>query len=84
MKWQDVTSRYFDCWVLFEAMDAHSADGKRIVDNLSVLDTFPSWEEAMKSYRQLHTKASGREMYIAHTRKKDLEIRERRWMGVRL
>ena len=84
MEWKDLRTKHPNRWVLFEALEARSIDGKRIVDNISVVETFEESEEALKAYSEFHKKEPQRELYIAHTQKDDLEILERKWLGVRL
>lgn len=38
MKWKDIREKYPDSWVLFEALQAHSDEGKRIVNDIAVLE----------------------------------------------
>jgi len=84
MKWQAVRETYPDAWVLVEAISGHSAQGRRIVEDLAVLNTFDSSERAISAYKELHKSSPARELYVAHTRKEDLEIIERKWLGIRL
>lgn len=84
MKWEAIRKNYPDKWILFEAIDAHSFNGKRIVDEISVLDSYEESKEALKVYKELHLKEPERELYVAHTSKKDLDITERKWLGIRV
>jgi hypothetical protein len=84
MKWSEVRDKYPDTWVLFEALEAHSENGKRKVDDISILNTFDDSSKATKMYSEIHNKNPQRELYVAHTQKKELEIRERRWLGIRV
>lgn len=84
MKWEGLRNKYPETWVLFEAVEAHSENGKRIMDNISIVDTFNDSESAIKAYRELHKKDPKRELYVANTKKEILEIVERKWLGVRI
>lgn len=84
MNWQSVRETFPDAWVLIEAISGHSEQGKRIVEDLAVLNTFDSSERAINAYKELHRNNPGRELYVAHTKKKDLDIIERKWLGVRM
>ncbi len=84
MQWQELRSQYPNTWVLFEALEAHSVEGKRIVDRISLLNTYNEGEEALKAYRQYHKTHPDRELYVAHTKREALEILERKWLGIRL
>ena len=84
MKWETVREKYPNSWVLFEAIEAHSDSGKRIVDKISVLDIFDDSSVALGVYKDIHKKEPERELYVAHTNKEKIDIIERKWLGVRL
>ncbi|SIQ68571.1 nucleotidyltransferase family protein [Halanaerobium kushneri] len=44
MKWKNIRDEYPDCWILLEAIEAHSDQEKRVVDKLAVLDKFNNSE----------------------------------------
>ncbi len=83
MKWSEARDKYPDTWILFEAVEAHSEDGNREIDDISILNTFDDSSKATKRYREIHKKAPQRELYVAHTQKEKLEIKERKWLGIR-
>lgn len=83
MKWREAVKNYPNKWLLFEAIDAYSKNGKRIVDDISVINSFNDSREALKEYSEMHKKDKSREMYVYHTENKDLTIEERSWVGVR-
>lgn len=83
MKWNEARKVYPNKWILFEAMEAHSEDGKRIVDELSVINVYDNGKEALKEYADKHKKDKSREMYVYHTKNGELLIEERNWIGVR-
>ena len=82
MQWQDIRQHYPDQWLLVEAIKAHSEDDRRILDELAVVDAFEDSAEAMKSYARMHREAPGRELYVFDTDREDLDILERRWLGI--
>jgi hypothetical protein len=84
MKWKDIREKYPDSWILFEAIQAGSVEGKRIVDDIAVVDKFNDSNDAIKAYRNFHKKDPGKELYVAHTKKQNLEIQERKWLSVRI
>jgi hypothetical protein len=84
LKWESVRERYPDSWILFEALEARSEEGKRRVDKVSVLDCYENSGEAIKAYKDLHKKEPNRELYVVHTKKEKLDIIERNWLGVRI
>jgi hypothetical protein len=54
MKWEEIRSRYPHQWLLVEAIKARSESGKRILEQVAVISTFPDSVAAMKGYTQLH------------------------------
>ena len=48
MQWQDIRQHYPHQWLLVEAITAHSAAGKRVLEHLAVIDTFPDSVTAMQ------------------------------------
>ncbi len=83
MRWQELREQYPGQWVLIEALQAHSEQQKRIVDQLAVINTYPDSTVAMKEYLKLHRAAPEREMYVVHTDREQLDIQERQWVGIR-
>lgn len=83
MKWPEATKIYPDKWLLFEAIEAYSKEGKRIIEDISVINVFDEGRDALKEYSEKHKKDKSREMYVYHTKNKELIIEERDWIGVR-
>ena len=83
MKWKEAIKDYPNKWLLFEAIEAYSKDKKRIIEDLSVIKSFDDGREALKEYSQMYKKDKSREMYVYHTKNKELIIEERSWIGVR-
>lgn len=83
MLWPDIRHRYPQQWVLVEALQAHSEQGKRILDQLAVVDSFPDSVAAISAYRDWHRIDLNRELYVVHTSREDLDIQEWHWVGVR-
>lgn len=84
MNWGIVRTIFPDRWVLFEAIEARSENGRRIVDRLAVINTFHESKEALNEYKMIHKNEPHRELYVAHTSHEKLEIVERKWLGVRV
>lgn len=82
MKWCKAREIHPDKWLLFEAIEAYSEDGERIIEELSVIDVFDEGRDALNKYSQRHKKDKQREMYVYHTNNKKLTIEERSWIGV--
>lgn len=84
MKWQEIRQKYPQSWVLAEALQAYTTeDNRRIVEQWSVINAFTEFSLAMHLYKDLHKLSPGREMYIAHTDSDSVQIKVRRWLGVR-
>ena len=83
MTWQDIRHHFPHQWLLLEALEAYSEQGKRIVKQLAVISSFEDSIVAMKAYAKLHHEAPMREFYIFHTDREQLDIHERSWLGIR-
>ena len=83
MTWHEIRTYYPQKWLLVEAIEAHSKQNRRIVEQLAVLNTFPDSVSAMKGYARLHREAPQRELYVFHTDREELNIKERTWFGIR-
>ncbi len=83
MRWEEARNMYVDKWILLEAIDAYSQEGRRIVNELSVINAYDEGKEALKEYAEKHKKDKSREMYVYHTKNEKLLIEERTWIGVR-
>lgn len=83
MTWTEIRDRYPSQWLLVEAIKAYSEAGKRILEDLAVINTFPDSVTAMKGYQELRHEAPQRELLVLHTDRQHLDITERRWLGIR-
>ncbi len=83
MQWSEIRRHYPDEWLLIEAIEARSENGQRILDEIAVVASFDDSVAAMKRYTRLHHEAPQRELYVCHTEREELKIRERRWLGIR-
>lgn len=77
VKWNEARDLYSNKWLLFEAVEARSEEGKRIIDELSVINVYDEGSQALKEYARRHKKDKSREMYVYHTKNKELLIEER-------
>ena len=84
MLWKEIRDAYPNQWLVIEALDAHTTpDGHRQLLNIAVIQSCPDGPAALKSYRSLHGKYPLREFYFIHTSHENLDIKERRWIGIR-
>jgi len=56
MQWHEIREHYPHQWVLIEALEAHSAEGQRILDDIAVVQHFPDWPAAWEGYKGLRRK----------------------------
>lgn len=83
MKWEEIQASYPDQWIILEALEAHSEEGMRILDRVTVISTCPDGESAVEAYHELHRLFPEREFYFIHTSRVTLKIEERLWVGIR-
>jgi hypothetical protein len=69
--------------LLLEAIKAHSQNEYRILEDLAVLNAFTASREALEAYRELHVINPNRELYVVHSSKPELIVKERVWLGIR-
>jgi hypothetical protein len=81
--WEEIRRQFSRQWLLVEAITAHSSEGRRVLDDIAVLDTFQEAGTAMKSYQEMHRRSPQRELYVVHTDREVLDIAEIDWLGIR-
>lgn len=84
MQWGEIRQQYPDQWLLVEAVDAHTEGDQRILDDLSILQSFADIKEAMTHYGAVRRKSPFRELYILHTSREIIEISETRLLNLRM
>lgn len=83
MLWEEVKQAYPNKWVVFEAIEAYSDNNFRIVEDIAVIDSFEDSMEAFRRHAELHRQKPNREFYFFHTSREQLDIREKKWAGLR-
>ena len=84
MKWEDVCQAFPNQWVLIEAVQAYTnGKSERVLEEVAPLKKFSNSPEAMRKYQELHRENPIRELYVLHTSRKNPNIIEKRWVGVR-
>lgn len=84
MEWSEIRSLYPDQWLVVEALEARTTpDSRRQLDQMAVIERCPNGIAAMQTYRRLHQQHPAREFYFVHTSRKELDIREQHWLGIR-
>ena len=85
MNWDDVKKAYPSQWALIEAIEARTENDRRIIDKMDVVESFgDDGDRAFKRYIELHRLHKEREYFIYHTSHETLDLKVKRWMGVRL
>jgi len=75
MNWQDVRGLYPERWVVIEALDAFSEDGRRVIPIIRVHGDYgDNWNGAWAQYKELHQTDNQREYYVLHTSREALDI----------
>lgn len=77
MTWNEIRCAFLDQWLLIEALDAHSENGFRLMDDIAVVGTFENSADAMREYRKLHKTDRSCEYYVVHTSRENLVVKER-------
>ena len=83
MKWIEIRNQYPDSWVLLEATAAHSANKKRILDEFEIIDVYSDSPSALQRYKEEHHRSPLRELFVLHTSRDNIDVEERRWVGIR-
>jgi hypothetical protein len=53
VRWCDVRAAHPDQWLVIEALEAHSVDGRRVFDQIAVVEVCPDGRTLMKRYATL-------------------------------
>lgn len=82
MRWTDIREQYPDKWLIIEALEAHTEDDRRKLDQVTVVKVCSDGAAAFQRYRELHRQYPPREFYFVHTAREELDIRERHRLGL--
>ena len=84
MIWEDIKKTYPSSWLVIEAIEAKTEGEDRIVQQLAVLDSFEeeTSKKALLKYLHLHQTYPERELYVVHSTRPRLDIKEQRWVGL--
>ena len=83
MRWAEIRIHYPDQWLIVDALEAHTEDDRRKVDQMTVVKVCADGATSYQQYRELHRRHPLREFYFVRTAREELDIRERHWLGVR-
>jgi hypothetical protein len=84
MTWEQIRQDYPDQWLLLEARQATTVDGKRVLLDLIVLGTFADSAAALHQYAAQRRQEPASELYVFHTSRATLDIEEHHWLGIRV
>lgn len=76
MQWSEIRQRYPAQWLLLEALDARSASGQRVVEQMQVVAAFPDGGAAWRAYGQRHRETPEREFFVYHSARETIDIKE--------
>jgi uncharacterized protein YraI len=75
MDWQTIRNYFPNRWVLVEAVNAHTEKGKRIIEELKLVEAFDSDHlVAWNCYQRWHDQDRWKEYYVVHTANEQLNI----------
>jgi hypothetical protein len=75
MNWQRIRELHPHSWVVVEALDGRTENGKRLIDTLSLFGVHgDDWKGAWQEYKILHHADKSRELYVLHTDREELNI----------
>lgn len=84
MVWSEIRKVYPNQWLVIEALEAHTTlENQRELDRIAVVEQCSDGNNALEICHQLHKQHPSREFYFVHTTREQLDIRERKWLGVR-
>lgn len=83
MTWNEIRERYPDKWLLIEAITTWTENGRRHLEQMSVIREFSDSSSAFRMYKQLHQEQPTRELYVFHTSRTILEVIEQSFIGIR-
>lgn len=83
MQWQQVRASYPNQWLIVEALDAHTDNAQRHLEQLAVIESCQDSKTAFNHYHEWHKNYPEREFYFVHTNKEQLAIFEQQWLGIR-
>ena len=84
MRWEDLRNAAPQQWVIIEAVDAHTEGDNRVIENIQLAEVFGQDNiGVLRCYAQLHKSHPEREFYVFHTSRPELNVKERKWTGIR-
>jgi len=83
MKWPEICVQYPQRFVLVEAIKAVSANRKRKIEEMTVVEQYQENDAAWNGYKKFHKEDPQREFYIFHTSNEHVEIVDEQFLGIR-
>lgn len=83
MEWLKVKGKYKETWLVVEADQAQSLNGKRLVSSVKVLADYKNSEDAYRKYQNIHKQDPKKEVYVVYSDWNELSFDELSWQGLR-
>ncbi|GEN36835.1 hypothetical protein [Aneurinibacillus danicus] len=83
MKWEEVRKGYHDQWVIFTIIEAYSKDGKRYVEEMTVVDTCIDGNSALKESNRRNQESQHQIYGFFHTSLENVVYTERKRVSPR-
>jgi hypothetical protein len=66
MRWKEVREQYPEQWLVIEALEAHTEDDRRRLEQMAVVQVCLDGAAAYQRYCELHREYPACEFYFAH------------------
>jgi hypothetical protein len=84
MRWDDLKKTAPQQWVIIEAVDAYTGGDNRIIGDIQLVEMFDADNVgALRRYVQFHKAHPEKEYYVVHTSRPELNVKEKKWTGIR-
>ncbi|WP_160045595.1 MULTISPECIES: hypothetical protein [Paenibacillus] len=83
MKWGEITELHPARFVLVEAIKASSNNHVRQLEDMAVIQDYDNPQDAWSGYKHFYKLHPTRELYVFHTSRRDVEVVEEFFSGVR-
>ena len=84
MIWKELSKQHPDIWVVIEVSKTRELSDNFIIDEVLLLKRFKNIQHTIKCYKYLRKGYLAREILIANTKNKELQIETMYMIGTRL
>lgn len=81
MTWEQIRQQYPAQWVLMEALKVHTENGRRIFEQLSVLNTCTANADVFPRYKELKRQFPQKEIIFYHASRPVMDVAVRYRVG---